>query len=760
MKKLISILIILAASAALCVTPAVASDMKWQSDADITALLSGLDIMVGDDDGNFQLDSYVTRAQMSKIAVASSSYKNTVAVGLQFSPFSDVKGTYWGAPYIRAAVSAGIVEGYIDGTFLPDAYVTYEEAITMMLRVLGYTDEDFGASYPYGQIGTAQGLKLTEGIDAQIGDNMTRRDTAKLVCNALEAKSKATGKELIAVHDCAFVEDVTIIASQLDDSTLGSDEISTSSGKYRVESTFNDNYVGSKGDMVLRDGKYVVAFSSEGSKQSDKYIVYTTLDDAILCYPYGSNTAVKQFKISSSTVCYNNSVATTYGAMRSQMEMGDTVRVRYNDNGEVDYISYSEGIIDGPVKAVSDNWLGSFNIDSNTKIVRDGKQTDRSAIENNDILYYSKSLNMVMAYSRKVTGVYEDAIPSKDTPKQVVISGVTYEVEGAEAFNDLSSNGTLDIGDTITVLMGRDGEKIAGVVTSSSVSGTSASVTGYITGSGRKTFDKGDGTTYVSYYINIVTPDGTVYTYPTDYDKSSAVNSVSRVTVKDGKATVGTTPTVSGVYGYVSYADKSIGSKKVADNVQIIDVAKNPYSDTPLYAKTYMQRLDGINLTASQVLYYGTNSAGEINELILSNATSDMYSYGMITSVTKSSMSDGSKTNVATIESGNSTYQLTGFGALTTGTPVKFIKDGNSAVYAASLAGVGGTVSELTQGYAVINGKQVRLSDKVKVYKKSGLKYLEISLNDAVSGNYTYSCYSDKSEDLGGRIYVIIAREK
>lgn len=760
MKKLLSILIILATTATLCVMPVSAADMMWQSDADITALLSGLDIMVGDDDGNFQLDSYVTRAQMSKIAVAASSYKNTVAVGLQFSPFSDVKGTYWGAPYIRAAVSAGIVEGYIDGTFLPDAYVTYEEAITMMLRVLGYTDDDFGASYPYGQIGTAQGLKLTEGLDAQVGDNLTRRDTAKLVCNALEAKSKATGKELISVHDCSFVNDVTVIASQIDDNTLGSDEISTSAGKYRVESTFNDSYVGSKGDMVLRDGKYVVAFSSEGSQKSDKFVVYTTLNDAILCYPYGNNTTVKQFKLNSSTVCYNNSIASTYGAMRSQMEMGDTVRVRYNDSGEVDYISYSEGMIDGPVKAVSSDWLGSFATDSNTKIVRDGKQTDKSAIEINDILYFSKNLNMVMAYSRKVTGVYEDAIPSKDTPKQVVISGVTYEVEGAEAFNDLSSNGTLSIGDTITVLMGRDGEQVAGVVTSSGPAASAASVTGYITGSGKKTFNKGDGTTYVSYYINLVTPDGTVYTYPTDYDKSSAVNTVSRVTVKDGKATVGTTPSGGGVYGTVSYSGKSIGSKKVADNVEIIDVAKNPYSDTPLYAKTYMQRLDGISLTNAQVLYYGTNSAGEINELILSNATGDMYSYGMVTSVTKASMGEDGKTNVATIESGNGTYTLTGFGALTVGTPVRFIKDGNSAVYAASLSTVSGTVSSLTQGYAVINGKEYRLSDKVKTYKKSGQKYMEISLNDAISGDYSYVCYRDKAEDLGGRIYVVIAKEK
>ena len=756
MKKIIVHILVLAMAATLGVMPvSAATDIKWQSDGDITSLLSGLNIMVGDDDGNFNLDSFVTRAQMSKIAVASSSYKNTVAVGLQFSPFSDVRGSYWGAPYIRAAVSAGLVEGYIDGTFCPDAYVTYEEAITMMLRVLGYTNEDFGASYPYGQVGTAQGLKMTEGIDAIIGENLTRRDVAKLVCNTLQTPSKATGKELIQIHDCAFIEDVTIIASGLDDATLSSDEISTSSGKFRTEKSFDDGNVGSKGDMVVKNGKYVVAFSSGTSAKSDKYIVYSTLNDAILCYPEGNNTSIKQLRISESTVCYNNSVASTYGVVRSKMEMGDSVRVRYLDNGEIDYISYSEGVLEGPVKASQDGSVAGFATNSGTKIVRDGKQSLAGDIKANDILYYSKSLNMVMAYTNKITGVYEDAIPSKDLPQSVVISGVTYEVEGADAFNELSSNGSVNIGDTITVLMGRNGTKIAGVATTPSASAT---VTGYVTGSGKKNFANSDGTTYSSYYITLVTPDGTVYTYPTDYDKKNTVSTVVRATVKDGKATIGTVSSSGTLSGTVSYSDMKIGAKPVSDSVSIIDIAKNPYSDTPLYAKTYMQRLDGINLTSSQVIYYGTNSSGEVDELILANATGDMYSYGIVTSVASASNGDDGKTKTATVESDNSSYTITGFTGLTVGEPVKFIKDAMGASYASPLEKVSGAVSELTQGYAVINGKEYKISDRVEVYHKLGSKYMEISITDAINGDYSYVCYCDKSQSLGGRIYVIIAK--
>lgn len=750
MKKAISTCLAAVLAAASISVPAMAdSNSTWQRDKDITALLSELNIMVGDDNGNFNLDANVTRAEMAKIAVASSSYKNTVALGLQFSPFSDVKGTYWGAPYIQAAVSAGIVNGYIDGTFRPNDDVKYEEAVNMMLKVLGYTDDDFGAAYPYGQVGVAESLKMTEGISKQIGQSMTRRDVAKLICNTLDTKSKTTNQDLISVHDCAFVEDVTIVATNADDSTLGTDEIATSSGKYKIDGNFDDSYVGCRGDMVVKNGKHFVAFSSDTETTSNKYVVYSTLNDAIICYADGDNSTMRQFKISDGTTCYKDSVAYTYGSIRQQMEMGDIVRIRYRDDGEVDYISYSEGTLDGPIKVTGSNWESSFDLNAKTKVVRDGKQADKSSIQTNDILYYSDSLNMVMAYTRKVTGVYEDAIPSKDVPNSVVISGVTYEIEGVDAFNDLSSNGSVNIGDTITVLLGSDGKKIAGVATTASTSGT---VYAYITGAGKKDFTNADGTTYTSYYVSVVTADGTTYTYPTNYDKSSAVNTVANITIKDGKATVGNGVATGSVSGTVSYTDMKIGTKSVADNVKIIDVAKNPYSDTALYTRTYMQRIDGLDLSKSQVLYCGTNSNGEVDELILQNATGDMYSYGMVTSASKDS--------TAVIESGSKSYNISGFAGMSVGVPVKFVATGSVADYASSLKTVSGSVSELTQGYAVIDGEKWLVSDSVEVYEQSsGLRFMKMSLTDAIDGDYRYTCYSDRNADEGGRIRVIVARK-
>lgn len=740
MKKLISALLVGALTVGAAAMPVGAASSSWRSDGDITALLSGLDIMVGDDDGNFDLDAYVTRAEMSKIAVAASSYKNTVALGLSFSPFSDVPANFWGAPYIRAAVSAGLVKGYIDGNFKPNGAVTYEEAITIMLRVLGYTEDDFGASYPYGQIGMAESLKMTDGMNSAIGQPLTRRQVAILVCNSLDTSMKGAGaQDLISVHDCSVIEDVTIIAGQGEDSTLSADEISTTSGKYRINESFDDSCIGCRGDMVVKDGKYLVAFSADGTMSSEKYVVYSILNDAILCYPEGNNTSIKQIEISGSTTCYKGSNSYTYASLSSSMEMGDTIRIRYKDNGEVDYINYNEGTLEGPIKVSSDSWMSSFDTNSSTKIVRAGKQVTADSIEKNDIIYYSADLNMVLAYTTKVTGIYESASPSKDLPQSVTISGVSYEVEGVEAFNELSSSGSVNYGDTVTALLGKDGKKIAGVVSGNSAS--TGEIVGYVSGTGKKTFTNSDGTTYTSYYAEIASADGTVYTYPTATDRSSLESNVVRARISNGQATLGTVSSGS-LSGYVSYSDMTIGGMKVSEDIKILDVAY-ANSSVPLYTKTYMQRIDGINLSSSNVKYYKTNSSNEITELILQNVTGDMYSYGI-------KVSGG-------IDIDNNVYSYSG---ISNGSGIQAVMSGNSVKTATKLSNYSSAVEELTDSYAVIGGNRYLLSDKVKVYTKVDNKYMLTTVGEINSGDYGYTCYYDKAEANGGRIRIIVAVKK
>ena len=56
---------------------------------DYISFISSFNIINGDPDGNYRLDNLVTRAEFSKIAVAASEQRNSVAAFLAISPFSD-----------------------------------------------------------------------------------------------------------------------------------------------------------------------------------------------------------------------------------------------------------------------------------------------------------------------------------------------------------------------------------------------------------------------------------------------------------------------------------------------------------------------------------------------------------------------------------------------------------------------------------------------------------------------------------------------
>lgn len=87
-------------------------------------------IVNGYADGTFRPNAPVTRAEFA--AVASRFEKLTA--GSQ--TFSDVPASHWAARYIAFAVSRGWVDGYADGTFHPDQYITRAEVVTVTCRLL------------------------------------------------------------------------------------------------------------------------------------------------------------------------------------------------------------------------------------------------------------------------------------------------------------------------------------------------------------------------------------------------------------------------------------------------------------------------------------------------------------------------------------------------------------------------------------------------------------------------------------------------
>lgn len=149
-----------------------------------------LGIMNGDTSGNLNLSKSVTRAEFAKMVVAASPQRELTSASSASAPFPDVRSSHWAAGYVSAAVQNGWVNGYLDGRFRPENPVKMEEAVNIVLKLLGYSDTDFSGAYPSAQINKYHALNLDDNVGCEQGQDMSRRACMYLLYNALNAKNK------------------------------------------------------------------------------------------------------------------------------------------------------------------------------------------------------------------------------------------------------------------------------------------------------------------------------------------------------------------------------------------------------------------------------------------------------------------------------------------------------------------------------------------------------------------------------------------
>ncbi len=146
-------------------------------------VLSGYGVMRGDPDGNFRIDSSLTRAEavcmifrMTGIAAQES---DAIAPEL-----ADLEG-HWAYNEIVHARINGLIDG--DAEFKPDEYISFAELAQMLVSLLGYTPqaESMGGA-PHGYIAVGSRLGLFENLTTEAHSTITRGDAAVMLCNGLD----------------------------------------------------------------------------------------------------------------------------------------------------------------------------------------------------------------------------------------------------------------------------------------------------------------------------------------------------------------------------------------------------------------------------------------------------------------------------------------------------------------------------------------------------------------------------------------------
>ena len=188
-KKSLALVLVLA-MVLTTVSGAVFSDVPTTHNySEAIDMLNDLGILTGYSDGTYKPEGTITRAEMCAVIYRTLSGKTNAANFVGASAFSDVASNFWGVGYVNYCTELGIVNGYPDGTFLPDNRITYAEAVTMIIRALGMDKTAAGISrnltYPGGYIAQADINRINDGVVLSANDPADRGSVAQLINNAI-----------------------------------------------------------------------------------------------------------------------------------------------------------------------------------------------------------------------------------------------------------------------------------------------------------------------------------------------------------------------------------------------------------------------------------------------------------------------------------------------------------------------------------------------------------------------------------------------
>jgi hypothetical protein len=348
------------------------TDVTSEENVEAIEVLKAVGVMTGDENGNFNPDKLVTRAEMAVVMANLLDLKVEDFKGASI-PFTDVPE--WAVPYVAACYADGITAGISATQYGSNDSVTTAQAALMMMKALGYFQNasDFGSDWQVATVKQGSKINLFDGVEAGASSAMTRNDVAQIALNTL----KSTMVETDGTNTTITTGDVTI-------------------------NTGDTKYV----EVTNTSSKYAAI---DNAKDGDKY--YVQLGEKLYDGDLKLNKdATDAFGRPGSKWTYNNDTVGTYS---DEANATYTASVKskeiYSDLGLSESTTASV-IVDGESN-------GTFSIakNSTTKIGGNGVLVEAFVDDDDNV-----TLVEINTYVGEVTSVYEDA----DEPYSV-ISGIS-----------------------------------------------------------------------------------------------------------------------------------------------------------------------------------------------------------------------------------------------------------------------------------------------------------------------------------------------
>jgi hypothetical protein len=738
MKKIIAILLAALTLFALTVNASAVTpgfqDVPDENIARDVAVLQMMGVISGDGSGNFRPNQSLTRAEFCKMAVIAMGRDDEEPLYRNITKFPDVRSTHWARGYINLAVSGEkrIITGYSDGYFKPEEAISYAQAITIVMRILGYSDADAGMMWPSGYLSLAADNEVTDGIIfSDSSAEISRADAAVLFCNLLGSNKKEGG---------SFVEDIgttieNVVVMELDvtatNGTKGA--IRTSNGVFLSErGVVPAGILGMRGTLVKGTNGKVITFVPNNLEQ--KRVVAASADATWI-----KDSSGNKYTIPATALAYTASGESTYGTAFIDIYSGMQVILYYAGDGTVEAVYINTSTSNAAMVYGVDGSLNSLTGgESNYTIYKNGVQVDSSDIAKYDVLTYDRSSKILYVSDFRLMAYYEGCWPNSANPSKVTIFGTEFGVLSSAA----STLANFNVGQVATFLFTQDFQ-IAGAV--SNITGSTAIGIVQPGVSGSSAMVK---------LLNGVEIKGN----PDMTDYTAAKYAGELVTVGSPKA------------GYISLS--KLGTSAARGNLDLTKNTLGTYQLSPAIrifervGKSGVIQLTWDDITVptvnrSKIVYSSIDQSGCVDMLVLDDVTGDCYTYGIFQqgvdsydNKTISVVNGDNKSGTAPVPTGLA-FTQDAFGGLaveangeTVAGIVQLTKVSN--VSRSSFR----TVDDIT--YLTIDGKDIPVATNVQCYNKMGDSWFK-TLNDARAFSETLTVYYDRTPEEGGKIRVVVA---
>ena len=319
---------------------------------------------------------------------------------------------------------------------------------------------------------------------------------------------------------------------------------------------------------------------------------------------------------------YNALTATTAEGNVYASSLGFTV-----NNGVVDVSSILLSNVKGPFVA----GLGTQLPFAPTAVYRNDTVTTDATLNAYDVYYYNETAQTVWIYTRKAAGRITAVSPSANAPTSVTVAGTEYTIASSSVAAQLSALNGGGVGQVVTLLLGMNDEAV------SVLTGDAANEVFYgVVQTTSRSLVENSGPD-VQQTVAVACTDGVTRSVNVDKQFNYPAGKLVAITVDENGESIQSLETKS-TSGTVNAEGTALDNTALASNVEILDTTSEG-----LAGAVRPSRLSGVTLSGTDVKYYTTNEKGEIDRLILSDVTGDLWEYAALDGIQAATDYAGSK---------------------------------------------------------------------------------------------------------------------